>query len=340
VVEVSFAGAGWIAQVHALALGTLQGVTIGRVASRSRERARASATEMGVTYTTYDALPGGADVIIVATNPGTHAREALRAAAGGAAAIIEKPLCATLDDADAIVAAEVAGARYCYAENLLFAPVVSAANTEIAQIGSLSHLSARALQARPTWGSFLNRSWGGGVLFDLGVHPLALVMRAARSAVVSVTATLEGADDIEVDEWAQVQLGFESGATATVEASWRATTPVWDLQAASGDGVVRLDLLPDISLERNGEPVLVSGPDATEYPPQLDVFGYRDQLIEALAEFRAGRSASVSDAAFGRDVLDVVHAAYASAGLGGTPVPVPFGGRRDVDPIVHWRPEA
>ena len=42
-------------------------------------------------------------------------------------------------------------------------------------------------------------------------------------------------------------------------------------------------------------------------------------------------------AAFGRVVLDVVCAAYASAGAGGTEVPLPFSGRRDRTPLELWR---
>lgn len=332
----SFAGAGWVSAVHGLALGTIAGTTIDTVASRTRERARERAAELGAVYAGYDALPGGADVVIVATNPGTHADHALRAAAGRAAAIIEKPLAASLDDADRIVDAASTGARFCYAENLLFAPVVGAALTEVAGLGPLTNLTVRALQARPTWGEYLRRSWGGGALFDLGPHPLALALRAARERVVAVSATVDGAADIEVDDHATVRLRFASGATATVEISWRATTPVWDLQAASANGVVRLDLLPDHSLERNGEPLPVPPLEATTYPPQLDLFGYRDQLVEAIAAFRAGESTTTSTVAFGRDVLEVICAGYASARDDGQWVDLPFTGDRSIAAVEHW----
>ena len=44
------------------------------------------------------------------------------------------------------------------------------------------------------------------------------------------------------------------------------------------------------------------------------------------------------DATFGRTVLDIVCAAYASAAAGGADVAVPFTGPRDRTPLQLWRP--
>ena len=44
----------------------------------------------------------------------------------------------------------------------------------VGSLGPLTHLSARAVQAPPTWRSSLTPEWGGGALFDLGVHPVGL----------------------------------------------------------------------------------------------------------------------------------------------------------------------
>jgi len=49
------------------------------------------------------------------------------------------------------------------------------------------------------------------------------------------------------------------------------------------------------------------------------------------------RTGSAMDAAFGRKVLDIVCAAYASAGRGGAPEAVPFTGPRDRTPLQLWR---
>ena len=95
------------------------------------------------------------------------------------------------------------------------------------------------------------------MLFDLGVHPLAVaLLLAAPARPVAVRAELDGADDHPVDEHAELDLRFDTGLVARVVASWRGgDTPVWDAQASSPTGVVRIELLPEVRLERDGGPV-------------------------------------------------------------------------------------
>jgi predicted dehydrogenase len=332
VTRIAFAGAGRIAVVHALAAQAL-GMPVTAVASRRAENAAKRAQELRARPVTYDELPAGADLVVVATPPARHAADALAAHRAGAAVLLEKPMCTTLAEADALVAE--GGGRVVYAENLAFAPVVEHAVAQIAAIGPLEHLEVRSLQGRPDWGDFLTAAWGGGVLFDLGVHPLAVaLLAAAPAAVVEVRAHLQGADDIDVDEYAEVELRFDNELSARVVASWREPSPVWDLQAASATGVVRAELIPAISLERDGEAVALPSPREGVIP-ELDAFGYIRQL--EVASRVAEGDTTFMDADFGRLVLDVVCAAYASARRDGASEPVPFRGPRDRTPLELWR---
>ena len=96
-------------------------------------------------------------------------------------------------------------------------------------------------------------------MFDLGVHPIAIAMLAARSKVVSVSATLEGAADHPTDEHAELTLSFDRGLDATVVSSWRGgEVPEWSVQAASTKGAVRAELLPNLLLEHNGEEIAIA----------------------------------------------------------------------------------
>ena len=332
--SLAFAGAGWIAAVHGLAAKQLE-LPITRVASRHREKAKEMAARMGAIACSYEDLPAGADVVVVCSAPQCHAGHALHAIEAGAAVVIEKPLCTTLADADALVEAELAGARIGYAENLAYAPIVQQLLAAIADMGELQHLEVRTLQSRPTWGEFLTEAWGGGALFDLGVHPIAIAMLATGSKVVSVSATLDGADDHPTDEHAEVTLTFDGGFAATVVSSWRGgEVPEWSVQAASKTGVMRAELLPTLLLEHNGDEIPIA--PVTGSIPQLEQYGYVAQLEAFLVAF-GGHSRPLMDAAFGRDVLDVVCAAYASAREGGTAVPLPFTGPRDRTPLQLWR---
>jgi predicted dehydrogenase len=318
--KVAFAGAGWIEAVHAIAAKQL-GLTITHVASRHREKAKEAAARAGATACGYDDLPAGADIVVVCSAPQCHAEHALDALRAGASVVIEKPLCTT---------------RVGYAENLAYAPVVQQLMAEIAELDALQHLEVRTVQSRPTWGDFLTEEWGGGALFDLGVHPIAIAMLAARSPVVAVSARLDGADDHPTDEHAEVTLTFDGGLEATVVSSWRGgEVPEWSVQAASKTGVVRAELLPTLLLERNGDEIPIA--PVTSSIPQLEQYGYIGQLQAFLVAFAQG-TRPLMDATFGRAVLDIVCAAYASAAAGGADIAVPFTGPRDRTPLQLWRP--
>ena len=336
-VPLAFAGAGWIAAVHGYAVDRLPGLTISAVASRDAERALAAARRIGAKACRYDQLPAGAAGVVVCTPPGHHAEATLAAVQAGAGALVEKPLCTTLEDADRLVEAAEAGAVIAYAENLVHAPAVQIALDHAAQLGAIDVIDVRCVQPRPTWGDFLTEGWGGGVLFDLGAHPLAVaLLLAAPARPVEVRAVLEGADDHPMDEHARVTIQFDTGLQARVEASWKGRDqPMWDAQASSPDGVVRLELLPQVLVERNGVEVrLPEVPDGV--PPALVELGYLAQM-ETFAADLVARRAPLVGAAFGRSVLDLTCAAYASAGHGGEWVELPFTGARNRTPHQLWR---
>ena len=167
---------------HAAAAKQL-GVEVASVASRSTERASTLAEKFRATAVTYADLPGDADIVVVATPPQCHAADAIRLLDAGAAVLLEKPLCRTLEEADRLVAAAARhGGRLLYAENLAYAPIVQRMIALAPRVGALTHLEVRTLQGLPTWGAFTTDEWGGGALFDLGVHPLAIALLLANAA--------------------------------------------------------------------------------------------------------------------------------------------------------------
>jgi predicted dehydrogenase len=323
---LALAGAGVIAVVHGLAAEAANSRIVA-IASRSPERAAEFASKV-------DDLPAGADAVIVCTPPSHHCEQTLAALSAGALVLVEKPLATTLADADAIVAADVSG-HVLYAENQAFAPVIVQALRLISELGPLEYLELRTLSPRPTWGDFLTPGWGGGALFDLGAHPIALALLAAGDDMpIRVTATLSSSDDIEVDDGAEVMLVFRSGLTARVEVSWRNAETVWDLQASSANGVVRAELMPEPALEHNGEPVAVgAAPEGSD--PRIHNLGYVEQ-IHWLARIDAGETSPL-DADFGRRVLDVICGAYASARNNSSAESLPFAGPRDRSPHELWK---
>ena len=137
---------------------------------------------------------------------------------------------------------------------------------------------------------------------------------------------------VPADDDAAVRIRFESGLVAELDVSWTSDTTLWDAQAASDRGVLRIELLPEVLVEHNGDPVVL--PSRYEVAdPRLEQFGYVDQLLD-LVDGADDRGQDLDTA---RAVLEVICAAYRSAGLGGDEVTLPFDGDRHATPLALWR---
>jgi myo-inositol 2-dehydrogenase / D-chiro-inositol 1-dehydrogenase len=335
-------GAGMISRAHGAA-ARFNTMPVVAVASRTAARATERAAEFGSRPVSYDDVLQRhveADIAIVSTPPHCHARDAIALLDAGYAVLLEKPLCRTLAEADAIVEASARHhGRLLYAENLAYAPIVQRLITIVPGLGRLTQIEVRSLQGLPGWGEFTTDEWGGGALFDLGVHPLSVALLAANAAgegaPTSVRATLTGGSGHGSDEHAEVFVEYASGLQARVESSWQhEPTALWDVQVVSSTSVLRADLTPSPQLEQDG--VIVDLPAPTTMPTQIEQFGYLSQL-RALADDVDRGTTPIMSASFGRLVLDVVCASYRSAGRGGAQEMLPFSGARNRTPLQLWR---
>jgi len=328
--SLAIGGAGSIAVVHALAAKSA-GWRTTAVASAGGRSARHLAGQLDARPVRPEQLPAGADVLVVASPPDAHVDLALRGIEAGALVLVEKPLATTLADADRLVEAVDGSTRVRVAENLLHSPAWRRWREERPALGQLGHLSARALQPSPDWGHFARPLSAGGVLFDLGPHPLALALESASSPVTGVRAELASDRDDGADDRASVEIDLATGTTATVELRWGGDEVAWDVQAAGADGSLRLELLPNLELTRNGQPLaLTRRHDGADH--RLEDLGYVDQLLDLVDDPDVGQ-----DVESARRILEVICAAYTSAGTGGTTVPIPFDGDRAATPMQLWR---
>ena len=334
--SIALCGAGMISGAHAMAAHVL-GMPVVAVASRSQEKSTERAKQLNAKPVEYAQLPSGANIVIVATPPAQHFDHAVYSLQRGAAVVIEKPLAYTLNEADRLVShAEQYGQKLLYAENLAYAPIVHAFIKRAVSIGSVTHMSFRTVQSLPAWGDFTTAEWGGGALFDLGVHPIAIAVLVGRAIgageVVAVSAKLDG----EItDTHAELELTFTNGLTASVVSSWQGSeTPEWNFQVASDQGVVRAELMPHLVLEHNGEEVALPTPTAPI--PFIQQFGYTGQL-QAFADDLANHTTPFMDMTFGRWMMEIVCAGYVSARENSTKVAVPSGCDRFCSPLQLWK---
>ncbi len=336
--EVVLWGAGMVAGVHAAACQSL-GWRVAAVAARNAGRARDLAATVGAMATTFDELIARrqGDIAIVATPPAAHVDAALALLDAGYHVVVEAPIACTLADADRLTEAETrAGRPVLYSEHLAAAPVVDGLMARVSGIGALTHLSARATQAPPSWrpDDGVDAHWGGGALFDLGVHPVGLTLRTAAESDAGRPMSLSAVivDAATRHEHGTIRLRFESGLVATIVARWQPeAAPDWDLQVSSASAVLRAELYPSPALEHNGTPVSSGAPISVAGSSLVDDYGYAPQLKRFWTNIRTGRPVPATSR-LGRQVLDVICAAHWSAGRNAVEVPLPFSGPRDRTP--------
>ncbi len=181
-VSVGIIGSQFQADCHAAAIAMIPSeMQVVAVASPTADNAKSFALRHHVprSYVDYrDLLKDPAVEAVTISAPNSlHCEMTVAAAKAGKHVICEKPLCVTLDEADAMIdACRSNGVLLMYAEELLFTPKYRKAK-EMADAGAFGkvHLikqSEKHFGPHSDWFWDVDRS-GGGALLDLGCHGIA-----------------------------------------------------------------------------------------------------------------------------------------------------------------------
>src|SRR5688572_28996369 len=104
--RIAVIGVGHLGQHHARILAAMPDVDLVAVVDTKPERAAEIAEKYGTaSFTDASALVGPIDAVTVATPTVSHVEIALRFVEAGVAVLVEKPLAASLADADRLVEA-------------------------------------------------------------------------------------------------------------------------------------------------------------------------------------------------------------------------------------------
>ncbi|WP_217369834.1 Gfo/Idh/MocA family protein [Nonomuraea antri] len=287
------AATGGIARTVGAAIVAEPGMRVAAVGSRDLGRAAALAAELGApaAYGSYAELCAdpSVDAVYVATPHAQHLEVAAAAIAAGKAVLCEKPLAATVADAELMVKlAREAGVFLMEAMWMRFNPLIRmlAADPRFGEIRSV-HASfgftAPYDPAHRLWAPEL----GGGALLDLGIYPFGLAqLLLGMPAEMRVTGSLAPSG---VDAEAAGVLAYPGGRWALVETSLRGDYP-------NRASVVGTHLRADIEAPFWApERMVLSGP-GLERPEEhvLDPAdnGYAGELREVRDALAAGRTES------------------------------------------------
>ena len=208
--RIGVAGAGYFGRFHALKVAATPRVVPAGVFDPDTARAEAVGRETGAPALSWDALLRNADAVVVAAPADAHfalVRDALRA---GKHVLVEKPMAATLPEADELT-------------------TLARERGQVLQVGHLlrysaEHRAVSSRMARPLYiecariAPFKPRGTDVSVILDLMIHDLDLVLALVDSPIETVDA-LGAAVSSAHEDIANARVRFTNGCVATITAS-------------------------------------------------------------------------------------------------------------------------
>ena len=329
------------------------------VASPTKGNAEAFAKRHGIpkAYADYREMLRDRDIEMVSiTAPNRlHAQLTIDAARAGKHVICEKPLCITLEEADAMIdACAKAGVLLLYAEELFFAPKYVKAK-QMADEGAFGRIHL-VKQSEKHSGPHADWFWdveqsGGGALMDLGCHGIAfcwwfLGKPKVKSVYAQLSTHVHAGRTLGDDEAITI-IEFENGAIGMVENSWNRPGGMDDsIEVFGAKGQTYADMLMGNALPTYSEVGFgyavekASSTKGWTYPVFEEHWNYGfPQEMRHFARCVRGKETPIADGETGRVVQEVLYAAYASAGLG-RKITLPFRPRGIARPIDLWKKPA
>jgi predicted dehydrogenase len=232
-VRVAVVGIGHLGRHHARILATLPGARLVAVADILRERADDAAAKTGARAVSdvRDVLDE-VDAVTVAVPTTAHLAVALPCLERGVSVLVEKPMAATLSEAEMLVrAASASGAVLAVGHTERYNPAVQAI---AALVTTPRFVEVHRL------GTFPDRSLDIDVIFDLMIHDLDVILSLVQSDVAAVDAVGVPVLTDRIDI-ANARLRFESGCIANVTASRISRDRVRKLRFFQPDMYVSVD---------------------------------------------------------------------------------------------------
>ncbi len=184
--KVGIVGCGRIARIHLSLLKKVKGTDVVGVCDRDLDRAQHIAKEFGVEQfftdfekMLYETRPGAVHVL---TPTQMHAMHSIQALQASCHVLVEKPLCLTLEQADAIYRmAQSTGRMVSVNHTLLWSPLVKKAK-QVLDSGELGRIIHIQYVMGDDYLEVVKRGYArwalelrSGIFFDLIPHPLSLI---------------------------------------------------------------------------------------------------------------------------------------------------------------------
>lgn len=277
--NISIAGCGKVAHLHAKAIMNIPGARLSGVWSRSRESADRFASQYntkawsGIKEMVYE---NQTDLVIVCTPHPFHRQPATEAASAGANVLVEKPLAADLRDCDAIIEAcrendvklGVISQRRWYYPVLRVRNAIDEGKIGNPALASVTMLGWRdkAYYEADEW----RGKWdleGGGVLVNQSPHQLDLMLWFMGD-VEEVYGLWRNINHpyIEVEDTALAIVKFRSGALGNIIVSNSQKPGIYGKVHIHGDNGA------SVGVQTDGGAMFIAGMTGVAEPPVNDLW--------------------------------------------------------------------
>lgn len=354
-VGIGIVGSQFISSIHVEALKSVTEANVIAVMSPTKGNAKEFAKKHDIPnyFTDIDEMLNlkEIDMIVIGAPNNVHCELTLKAAKKGKHVVVEKPLCLNLAEADLMIkTCKDSNVKLMYAEELCFTPkyVRLKALLDEGALGKPILLKQSEKHDGPHADHFwdVERS-GGGVTMDMGCHAIQffrwLNPKNAITSVYAQMTTSVHSDKTMGDDNAIIILEFENGVIAVAEESWTKLGGMDDKAEIHGsEGVAYADVLQGNSIqtysskgvgyavEKAGNTV---GWSFTMYE-EIWNYGFPQEFAHFVDCVNNDKEPLVTGED-GKAVLEVIFAAYESAGTG-KKVLMPFKSEKD-KPYKHWK---
>ena len=230
--RIGVTGAGYFGRFHAQKIAAGARSVLSGIHDAAPERATALAAEMGCQALGWQELLDASDAVVVASPAATHHYAAAAALLAGLHVLVEKPLAATLAEADALIALAAGGGRVLQVGHLLrYSP------ERAAIIARMPH---PALIECTRIAPYKPRGTDVSVVLDLMVHDIDMVLSLVDAPLAGVEASGAIVAGPHLD-LAHARLRFANGAVAVLVASRVAPHTERRMLLSGREGLLTLD---------------------------------------------------------------------------------------------------
>ncbi|MDQ5979879.1 MAG: hypothetical protein QG602_2854 [Verrucomicrobiota bacterium] len=234
-IKCGVVGVGSLGQHHARIYASLPGAELAGIFETSDTRAAEICGKFNCRrFATMAELGAACEAVSVVVPTDKHAQVALPLLAQGCHLLIEKPLCATLEEASAVLAAAQKAGRIVQVGHIEhFNPVMSYLE---------KHASRPQYITTERLAPYQTRGTEVGVVLDLMIHDIGIVLALVKSPIRKIDSVginvLSKTEDI-----ANARIEFENGCVANLSASRMSLKKNREIRVFQDNAYLSLDFM-------------------------------------------------------------------------------------------------